>query len=340
MRASAFLLAVIVLGSARPGAAAAPTPDGSTGPAQARSAAVAPDEVAQAEASPAQKGKHPADEGEPEKRELRHRTLTIDDATLASLPELHVAGGQPTIITFQQKVKEEGAILSQVGGLFFKPVQTDKTVIVIPKADVKAPVPLNVTLVDGTVLSFKLVSVPSDADVQVDVILALQRRAPPDSAAALKGTIGQLQAQLDECRANSFNAGATKLAALLLGQSLDAPQAFERHSLHKINKSDRLLVEATWAYRLVGLTYVVLTVDNRDPDRPWVLDHAEVHYSGGGQASDVKVLAAQSEFQAVQPGESGRVVVGFQTPGANPGISLVLYERDGNRRAILDNLGL
>ena len=198
--------------------------------------------------------------------------------------------------------------------------------------------PLAVTLVDGTVLSFKLVSVPLDSDVQVDVILALEHRAPPDSATALRGTIGQLQAQLDECRANSFNAGATRLASLLLGQSLDSPQAFERRSLHSINKSDRLLVEATWAYRLVGLTYVVLTVDNRDPGRPWVFDRAEVRQGSGNDSPEVKVVGAQSELPAIQPGESGRVVVGFQTPVANPSISLVLYERDGSRRAVLDNL--
>ena len=292
--------------------------------------------VAVADAPADDKGKRASDEAPVEKRELRHRTLTIDDAALASLPELHVGGGQATVLTFQQKVKD--SILNQTGTLFFKPTQTDKTLIIVPKVDLKAPVPLAVTLVDGTVLSFKLVSVPLDSDVQVDVILALEHRAPPDSATALRGTIGQLQAQLDECRANSFNAGAARLASLLLGQSVDSPQAFERRSLHGINKSDRLLVEATWAYRLVGLTYVVLTVDNRDPGRAWVFDHAEVHQGPGADSPEVKVVAAQSELPAIQPGESGRVVVGFQTPVANPSISLVLYERDGSRHAALGNL--
>ena len=316
MRASEAVLASVLALSAVPGYAASA-------------------DLAVAEATP-EKGKRTLDESQPEKRELRHRTLTIDDATLTSLPEIHVAGGQATILTFQQKVRD--SILNQTGSLFFKPTQTDKTLIVVPRADLKAPVPLAVTLADGTVLSFKLVSVPLDSDVQVDVVLALEHRAPPESATALRATIGQLQAQLDECRANSFNAGASRLAALLLGQSVDSPQPFERHALHAINKSDRLLVEATWAYRLVGLTYVVLTVDNRDPGRPWVLDRAEVRQGSGSDSPEVRVVAAQSELPALQPGESGRVVVGFQTPVANPSVSLVLYERDGSRRAVLDNL--
>ena len=140
-----------------------------------------------------------ADSRAPARRELRRRRLTIDDQTLGSLPELHVAGGSATILTFEIPVRENGALITDTRGLFHPPTQTDKTVILVPKADLAQPAALSVTLSDGTVLSFKLLSVPKEADVQVDVILALQSRASPDSAQALKTTIEQLRGELDEC---------------------------------------------------------------------------------------------------------------------------------------------
>ena len=39
------------------------------------------------------------------RRELIRRTLTIDDQALGSLPELHVAGGSATILTFEIPVR-------------------------------------------------------------------------------------------------------------------------------------------------------------------------------------------------------------------------------------------
>jgi hypothetical protein len=115
-----------------------------------------------------------------EKRELRRRALTIDDASLTSVPEIRVAGGTPTILTFEVPVKDGGAVLADVRGVFFPPTQTDRTVMLVPKSDLSRPEPLNVSLADGTVLTFKLVTVPGEADVQVDVSVALRERASPD----------------------------------------------------------------------------------------------------------------------------------------------------------------
>jgi hypothetical protein len=201
-------------------------------------------------------------------RELRRRTLTIDDESLASLPEVHVAGGSATLLTFEVPVKDAGALIADVRGLFYPPTQTDRTVILVPKADLVQPVALTVSLSDGTVLSFKLVSVEKESDVQVDVALALTRGAAPDSQQALRTTIEQLRGELDECQSSSATAGARHLAALVLAQSLDEPQSFDRHELRGGDKQNRLLVEARWTYRLLGLTYLVFTVENRDPYCP------------------------------------------------------------------------
>ena len=281
-----------------------------------------------------------ADPKAPARRELRRRTLVIDDQTLGSLPELHVAGGSATLLTFEIPVRENGALVTDTRGLFHPPTQTDKTVIIVPKADLPQPAALSVTLSDGTALSFKLVSVPKEADVQVDVVLALQSRASPDSAQALRTTIEQLRGELDECHASSASAGAGKVAALFLGQSLDEPQAFDRHALRGGDKQNRLLVEARWIYRLVGLTYLVFTVENRDPAKPWVLDRAEVKLTGSGDAVDLRVLATAAEVPLLAPGQAGKVVLAFKTPTqtASHRYTVTLVEKDGGRRVVLEGL--
>ena len=281
-----------------------------------------------------------ADPKAPARRELRRRILTIDDQTLGSLPELHVAGGSATILTFEIPVRENGALITDTRGLFHPPTQTDKTVILVPKADLTQPAALSVTLSDGTVLSFKLVSVPREADVQVDVVLALESRASPDSAQALRTTIEQLRGELDECQASSASAGASKIAALLLGQNLAEPQVFDRHPLRGADKQNRLLVEARWIYRLVGLTYMLFTVENRDPAKPWMFGRAEVRLDGAGDAIDVKVLASASDVPLVAPGQESKVVVAFKTPaqGGAHRYTVTLVEKDGGRRVVLEGL--
>jgi uncharacterized protein (TIGR02268 family) len=276
-------------------------------------------------------------------RELRRRTLKLDDASVTTLPELHVAGGTATVLTFSIPLQEGGAIPGAVKELFYPLAQTgDRTVIVVPKKDLVSPVPLSVSLQDGTVITFKCLSAPRDADAQVDVILALRARAPEQSASSLKLLVGQLRGQLDDCKATSGEAGAHKLAELLLAQSLDTPQAFERHPLRFTQKDNRLLVEARWAYRLLGLTYVVLTVENRDPDRVWVLDRADVKVTGGGEAADIRVKSIASELPSLAPEVSERVIVAFPTPSTSgkQKVTLMLFEKDGPRTVSLSGLEL
>ena len=275
-------------------------------------------------------------------RELRRRTLTFTDASVTTLPELYVAGGTATVVTFQVPIAEGGAIPGTSKELFFPISQTDKTIIIVPKSDLAGPVPLNVSLTDGTVLTFKCVSSRAFADAQVDVLLALEKRAAQESPVALKATIGQLRSQLDECRATTGDAGALKLASLLIQQSLEKPQTFTRHPLRALNKENRLLAEARWSYRLLGLMYVVLTVENRDPERAWVIDRAEVKVNGSANNTDVQVKTVTAEFPVLAPDTSERVVVAFTTPASDvsQSVTLTLHEKDGNRRISLSNLDL
>jgi len=276
----------------------------------------------------------------PARRELRRRTLVVDDKTLGSLLELHVAGGSATILNFEIPVRPNGALIMGRPELFHPPTQSDKMVILVPKGDLPRPVALSIALSDGTALSFKLVTVPRDADVQVDVVLALKSRAPPDSAEALRTTVAQLRGELDECRGSSASAGAAKLAALLLGQNLDEPQVFDRHSIRGGDKQSRLLVEARWAYRLVGLTYLIFTVANRDATRPWVLGRAEVKLTGGGDPIDLGVLATATDVDVLAPGQEGKVIVAFRTPAqtASHRCTVTFIEKDGDRKVALEGL--
>ena len=275
------------------------------------------------------------------KRELRRRSLTITDANVSSLPEIHVAGGTATILSFQVPLRDGGAFIADVKGLMNPLSQSERFVVLVPKKDLADALPMNVSLADGTVLTFKLATVAADADAQVDVVLDLQKNAAPDSAAALKTSLISVRAQLDECQAGSVNAGVAKIASLFVQQSLDAPHAFARHAIHAGDKQSRLLVEARWVYRLLGMTYVVLTVENRDPAKPWVLDRAEVKLLGSSSI-DVKVLSVQAELATLPPDVAEKVVVAFATPpqSAHQKVSLSLLEKEGGRHIVLDGLDL
>jgi hypothetical protein len=131
-----------------------------------------------------------------------------------------------------------------------------------------------------------------------------------------------------------------RLSALLLGQNLDEPQTFERHPFRGGDKQNRLLVEARWIYRFVGLTFMVFTVDNRDPDRPWVLDRVDVKLTGAGDPVDLRVIASTTDVPLVAPGEASRVVVAFRTPTrpASYRYTVTFVEKDGGRRVVLEGL--
>src|SRR5215471_4300944 len=280
------------------------------------------------------------------KRELRRRTLTINDANANSVAEIHVAGGVPTTLVFEIPVKENGALLADVSKNFFPPQLTENAILLVPRADVapKGLTTLTVTLSDGTVLPFKLVSYPKDADIQVDVALAVEKHAAPGSAQALRATLTQIRSELDECQANAGKAGISKVASLILSEDLDKPHSFtvSQYTAHHLDKQNRLLVEVKRVYRLFELTYVVVTVENRDPSRVWVLDRPEVSVTGQSQPSDVKIMLHAAELSALPPGESEKIVIVFNTPkqDVQHRFNVSLFEKNGNRHVRLEDLNL
>src|SRR5262249_40084682 len=69
-----------------------------------------------------------------------------------------------------------------------------------------------------------------------------------------------------------------KVASLILGQELAKPHSFTvaQHTAHRLDKQNRLLAEVKRVYRLFELTYLVVTIENRDPSKVWVLDRPEI----------------------------------------------------------------
>jgi uncharacterized protein (TIGR02268 family) len=279
-------------------------------------------------------------------RQLIRRTLAVTDDNVNTVHEVHVAGQVPTQLVFPAPLKESGVLLADTGG-FFAPSQiSEALLILLPNRDLPKGkvVPLTVNLSDGTILLFKLITAPTEVDLTVDVTVRLVKRAAPDSVDALRAALNQCRAQLDEFQADTANAGATKVASFILRQDPDKPQAFlvERHGTRKLDKQNRLLVEAKQVYRLFDMTYVVLLVENRDPSQSWVMERAEVSAVGGGQAVEVDQVNFQTEAVSLPPGEIERVVVMFKTPALAAGhrYNVALFEKNGSRHFKFEEVGL
>ena len=282
--------------------------------------------------------------GAPVRRELRRRPLQVTDATSTMVPEVHVAAGVPTTLAFHVAIKPDAVLVADTAGVFPERTRaTSTSVLLTPRSDLPASAvaTLTVTLADGTILPFLLTTVPGEADLQVDVDVALQARQAPESAGAL-AVVSQLQQKLDECSSTAGNAGVQKVATLVSQQDLEKPQAFQRYDIHRLTRQNQLLVEAKQAYRLFGVTYLVLTVQNRSASKAWVFDRAEVAVQGGGATEDLKVSAAVAEMVALQPDETERLVIAFLTPNqsATHRFVLSLHEKDGNRHVRLDDVAL
>ena len=279
-------------------------------------------------------------------RELQRRTVRITDASIESVSEVRVAAGTPTTILFELPVRSDGVLLADFKGWFFPAQINARSLVLVPKSDLPQGevVTLTLTLDDGTVLPFKLVSHPHLADLQVDVLLALEERAAPESRQVLQATIAQLQAQLDEARAQEGKGGVSKVAALLMSQDPDRPQAFQvdRRSLRVRDKQSRMLVEVRAAYRLFNLVYVVLQVENRDPAKAWVLDRAELVPHAGPDDAPSLVVQTRTERPILAPEALQRVVIVFEPPAQTKAqdYRLTLLERSGKRTVRLEGLRL
>jgi uncharacterized protein (TIGR02268 family) len=268
--------------------------------------------------------------------------LRAADAGFQDVPVVHVAKGVPTTLSFGQGIRRESILLADPSDAFLPPRATDSTVVLIATRNL-APhtlATLTVTLADGTLVPLLLETNPRAADIAVDVTLSLTKRLTPESVSALKASLLQLRGGLDECRADS-GAGVRKLAHLVLEQDVSGTQPMLRQELHRRDKQERLLGELVRAYRLFGHTYLLLTLENRDPGAAWVLDRPEVSATGGRESIDVPVLAFETDAPVLPPNDTARLVVAFRSPStSSEHFRLQLLEKNGTRHVRLEGLSL
>lgn len=279
------------------------------------------------------------------KKELVRRAVEITDATTEVA--VSVAGGGVSTLFFSQPV---GQILLPDPDHRFEdePSAQGKAILLRPSADLPpgTAMMMQVSLADGTVLPpFILTSSEKSTDLFVDVSVKLQKRASADSAVGLRAQLSELQSRLDECQQSAGERGAVKVGELVLKQDFRKPVAFivEKHPARKLDKQSFLLVETLAVYRLFDASYLVLTVENRDPDKVWVLDRAEVSIVGGNSNADARVLdVAQDMSQGIPPGVEAKLVVVYKTPEQSAAqlFTLKLFEKAGNRHVSLENLKL
>lgn len=279
------------------------------------------------------------------KKELVRRVVEITDAT-SEVP-VSITGGGVTTLFFSQPVGQ--VLLPDPDHRFEDDASAQgKALLLRPTADLPpgTAMAMQVSLADGTVLPpFILTSSEKSTDLFVDVSVKLQKRASADSAVGLRAQLSELQGRLDECQQSAGEKGAVKVGELVLKQDFRKPVAFivEKHPARKLDKQAFLLVETLAVYRLFDASYLVLTVENRDPDKVWVLDRAEVSIAGGSSNVDARVLdVAQEMSQGIPPGVEAKLVVVYKTPeqSADQRFTLKLFEKAGNRHISLENLKL
>src|SRR5258708_22989929 len=116
----------------------------------------------------------PADSSSSHRKPIQ-RTISVTDENLSTVPEIHVGADWPTTLVFSTPLAKDNqaVMLAQPGHEFAPPRFTDTSVILIPRKDLPAHggAALTITLSDGNILSFKLVSVTSHVDLRVDVPL-------------------------------------------------------------------------------------------------------------------------------------------------------------------------
>lgn len=272
------------------------------------------------------------------------RTLTITDAT--TMGEVRLAPpGQTTTLTFPIDVVPDKVVHADPKMRLFQPM-AQGALIVITTKEALGPgtsVPLTVTLVDGTQLNFALIGATGAFDRFVRVELAMTERAGAGNAQRLKTQLQEVQSRLDECLHEGADEGVRKLGASILKQDLSKPDVFtveKRAYRSGIDKQNRLLVETHYLFRLFDLTYLVITTENRDPTKPWVLERAELSAVGSSAAVDVKVTSVEQELNVIPPGEMSKMVIAFRMPQleSSQRFTLKLFEKNGSRHFELPDM--
>lgn len=270
-------------------------------------------------------------------RKVVNRTLVFDDQS--TIPEVHLAKGIPTTLSFPVKLAQ--VAVRDDEHLLYKERISNNVLVLTPKETLPKGqvVPVSVTLEDNSVLSFLAVSDPAQVDYQLAIEVKFQRAAPA-SVESLKQTIAELQSRLDELQSDSPRLAVRQITSLVLSQDPQSPAAktFTGYTLHGADKQSHLVLRVHHLYRLFRYSYLLLTVQNRDPSKVWVLDHPELRFVGSAETQTITILSFESEKQSLGPEELSKIAVAFESPAQTPGQKIIirLVEKGGPRQAEIE----
>ena len=131
----------------------------------------------------------------------------------------------------------------------------------------------------------------------------LSKRATPESISALKVSV--LSSRASWTNPEVIRVPASGRWPILSWTRTWRTQPMLRQELHRRGNQERVLVDLVRAYGLLGYTYLLFTLDSRDPSASWVRGKAELGVTSGRESIDVPVLAAERDLQAIAPNERG-----------------------------------
>ncbi|WNG17394.1 DUF2381 family protein [Cystobacter fuscus] len=254
------------------------------------------------------------------------------------------------------RVSVKGAVVTTLR--FEKPVDPDKTkmlgwegrleplavvrnkVILEPLHDLNADeaLPLLVTLVDGTEVSF-LLRPPrrqewAGADQQVDVFKDRESYAAMHSALqrALEenGTLSEENARYRKEETSEDHALAALLASGALAQT--PFKAVDRFS----GRDEKATVRAR-VFQGKGKAAVVLNIKNLAPEQPWSMTSTRLVTKDRGEE---RVVAIRAIFREIAPGASGVMALvvdksAFLEDGQWTSLFLEVYQQEGFRQVLV-----
>jgi uncharacterized protein (TIGR02268 family) len=269
------------------------------------------------------------------------RSIVLSEHPNEATHRVHVEGAIVTTLRFEKLVDPERTkMLGWEGRLEPLAVVRDK-VLLDPLHDlnVDEAIPLLVTLVDGTEVSFLLRPPGTQkwawTDQQVQVF------KEHDSYAAIHAELTRARqenstlTEENERYRNEETSEDHALAALLASGAL-AQTPFK--VADRFSGRDEGATIELRVFRGKGKAAVVLNIKNLDPEQPWSMMSARLRTKEGGHERRV---ATRATFREIVPGASGAIALvvdesAFLEDGKWTSLFLEIYRQDGLRQALVE----
>lgn len=276
---------------------------------------------------------------QPQARELRSRRVVLSSSSAESVPEIRVATGVLTTLSFEDSSIDARALQLEGQGSRVKlldagehtvvlkplvePGRGERILLVVPFTDGRAP----------TQATFALVSHPAEVDSQVEVVREAQSaEACQAELADAQARLAEKDAELQSLRARSAANGP---AGLILAGLLDVEGVKAAYSDPVASSlTQGALRLAGWdgvlGFRAAAWAAVAVRVQNTG-EHPWA--PGGVKLISTKTSRPVAGASIRMEKQQLAPGESTLVVVETVLPSASAGelFTLEMFGADGAR---------